>query len=213
MVGRLHSAARAVELGFDIERDDGPSGNLRHWRIAGTPEKVCETFSKRSDEIAEHLGATGQSGYRARGIAARATRAVKRHTGADELLPHWQAELKSAGWSIDKLAAHLAASQMQARSLPFLTTTAEIGAIAADVLDIDGRLLANHKVFTRTNLVAEVALVSECDEVVVIRVSRDGGYLDRIRRRLDEQFDVGHEPVDLLAGAPAEELVSGQDSS
>ena len=57
------------------------------------------------------------------------------------------------------------------------------------------------------------ALVSECDEVVVIRVSRDGGYLDRIRRRLDEQFDVGHEPVELLAGAPAEELVSGQDSS
>jgi conjugative relaxase-like TrwC/TraI family protein len=29
MVGRLHAAARAVELGYRIERDDGPSGNLR----------------------------------------------------------------------------------------------------------------------------------------------------------------------------------------
>lgn len=44
MVGRLHSAARAVELGFEIEPDEGPSGNLRHWRIVGVPEEVCELF-------------------------------------------------------------------------------------------------------------------------------------------------------------------------
>ena len=35
MVGRLASAAKAVELGYAIEPDDGPSGNLRHWRIVG----------------------------------------------------------------------------------------------------------------------------------------------------------------------------------
>ena len=40
MVGRLHSAARAVELGFDIEADAGPSGHLRHWRIVGIPDAV-----------------------------------------------------------------------------------------------------------------------------------------------------------------------------
>ena len=39
MVGRLHSAARAAELGFDIAPDDGPSGHLRHWRIVGIPER------------------------------------------------------------------------------------------------------------------------------------------------------------------------------
>src|SRR5690606_14156997 len=55
MVGRLHSAWRAVELGFQIQRDDGPSGNLRHWRITGVPDKVCELFSKRADDIAEYL--------------------------------------------------------------------------------------------------------------------------------------------------------------
>ena len=44
---------------FAIEPDDGPSGNLRHWRIVGVPDEVCELFSKRSDEIAEHLAETG----------------------------------------------------------------------------------------------------------------------------------------------------------
>jgi conjugative relaxase-like TrwC/TraI family protein len=76
MVGRLHSAWRAIALGFRIERDDGPSGRLRHWRIEGVPVEVCEQFSKRSDEIAQHLAANGQDSYRARGIAARASRSA-----------------------------------------------------------------------------------------------------------------------------------------
>ncbi len=109
MVGRLRSAWRAVELGFDIAPDEGPSGNLRHWRVVGVPESVCEVFSKRSDEIAEHLAATGRHGYRARSVAARATRSVKRHTGADELLPVWRAELDAAGWPLERLTEHLAA--------------------------------------------------------------------------------------------------------
>src|SRR3546814_11296889 len=46
MVGRLHSAARAVELGFTIEADPGPSGNLRHWRITGIPQAVCDLRSE-----------------------------------------------------------------------------------------------------------------------------------------------------------------------
>lgn len=41
--------------------------------------------------------------------------------------------------------------------LPFPMTEAETDDLAAEVLDIDGRLLASHKVFTRTNLIAEVA--------------------------------------------------------
>jgi conjugative relaxase-like TrwC/TraI family protein len=100
MVGRLHAAARAVELRFDIQADDGPSGNLRHWRITGIPVEVREVFSKRADEIAEHLAATGKHGYRAAGIAARATRSIKRHTGTDQLLPNGRPSSKrSAGRS------------------------------------------------------------------------------------------------------------------
>jgi conjugative relaxase-like TrwC/TraI family protein len=157
MVGRLHSAARAVELGFDIAPDDGPSGRLRHWRIVGIPDEACELFSKRSDEISEHLAATGHRSYRARGVAARHTRSLKRHTGADELLPGWHAELDGAGWPVGRLAAHLTTAQERARGLPFPLTATEIDQLAAEVLDIDGNLLARHKVFTRTQLMAEIA--------------------------------------------------------
>ena len=51
MVGRLHSAAKAVELGYAIEPDQGRSGRARSWRIAGIPSDVCEIFAKRSDQI------------------------------------------------------------------------------------------------------------------------------------------------------------------
>ena len=87
MVGRLHSAARAVDLGFAIEPDPGPSGNLRHWRIVGIPEAVCDLFSKRADDIDAYLAEAGHDSYRARGVAARETRTVKRHTGADAAAP------------------------------------------------------------------------------------------------------------------------------
>jgi len=192
MVGRLHSAERAVELGFEIAPDDGPSGNLRHWRIVGVPEVVCGLYSKRSDEIAEHLATTGHSSYRARGVAARATRAVKRHTGVDELLPHWRAEARAAGWPVERLVAHLAMSQTPERCLPFPMTTTEIEALAAEVLDIDGRLLSNHKVFTRTNLIAEVA---------PRLYGRDPAELDRVLDHMVASRDV----VPLIGVAAARE--------
>ena len=157
MVGRLHAAWRAVGLGFDVRVDGGPSGRLRHWRIVGVPDPVCELFSKRSDEIAEHLATTGQDSYRARGIAARQTRAVKRHTGPDELLAGWHAELEQVGWPVERLAAHLAASQERSHGLAFPLSGVEIDQLAAEVLDVDGALLARHKIFTRTHLVAEIA--------------------------------------------------------
>jgi hypothetical protein len=51
MVGRVAAARVAVELGYAIAADRGPSGRLRHWRIAGVPEAVIEVHSKRSVEI------------------------------------------------------------------------------------------------------------------------------------------------------------------
>ncbi|HEU5150386.1 MAG TPA: AAA family ATPase [Iamia sp.] len=157
MVGRLHSAARAVALGFTIEPDDGPSGNLRHWRITGVPTEVCDLFSKRSDEIAAYLAATGHDGYRARAVAARESRAAKRDTGVDELMPQWRAELDSIGWSVDRLLATLENARQPDPTLPFPLTDDEIDALAAEVLDSGGDLMARHKIFTRTRLVATVA--------------------------------------------------------
>jgi conjugative relaxase-like TrwC/TraI family protein len=174
MVGRLHAAWRAVELGFDVTVDDGPSGRLRHWRIVGIPDEVCRLFSKRADEIAEHLAATGQSGYRARSVAARQTRAVKRHTGTDQLVVGWHLELAAAGWPPDRLVAQLGASE-ETRGLRFPLTTTEIEHLAAQVLDVEGALLARHKVFTRTQLIAEVA---------PLLYGRDPAELDRVLEHL-----------------------------
>jgi conjugative relaxase-like TrwC/TraI family protein len=199
MVGRLHAAARAVELGFTIAPDDGPSGNLRHWRITGVPDAVCEVFSKRSDEIAEHLAATGYSSYRARGIAARASRDVKRHTGVDELLPRWRSELEAIGWPVERLVAHLGSASTAQPALPFPMTEAEIDDLAAEVLDIDGRLLANHKVFTRTNLIAELA---------PHLYGRDPVELDRVLDHLIASRDVV--PLIGVAGAREQAFTTAQ---
>jgi conjugative relaxase-like TrwC/TraI family protein len=76
MVGRLRSAARAIELGYAFEPDHGRSGRARDWRIAGIPAEVCEAFSKRSDQIADYLAESGYTGYRARNGAARHNRPV-----------------------------------------------------------------------------------------------------------------------------------------
>lgn len=148
MVGRLHSAARAVELGFAIEADPGPSGNLRHWRIAGIPHEVCELYSKRADEIDAYLTDAGYTGYRARGVAARDTRTAKHHTGADELLPHWQHELGAIGWSVERLADALDHARTAVPRLPLGMTSQEIDALTADVFDVEGPLMRQHKVFT-----------------------------------------------------------------
>jgi conjugative relaxase-like TrwC/TraI family protein len=42
MAGRIAAARVAVELGYAIEADPGPSGRLGHWRIAGVPDEVLE---------------------------------------------------------------------------------------------------------------------------------------------------------------------------
>lgn len=71
MAGRLAAAQKAVELGYAIEPDKGPSGKLDHWRITGIPTETADLFSKRADAIQEELEQAGFRSYRARGIAAR----------------------------------------------------------------------------------------------------------------------------------------------
>jgi hypothetical protein len=51
MVGRVAAARQAVALGYGIVADDGPSGRLRSWAVAGIPDEVLEVHSKRAAEI------------------------------------------------------------------------------------------------------------------------------------------------------------------
>ncbi|HET6835354.1 MAG TPA: MobF family relaxase [Acidimicrobiales bacterium] len=157
MTGRLRSAARAIELGYAIELDAGASGRARDWRIAGIPAEVCEIFSKRSDQIAEYLAEKGYTGYRARNIAARDSRPVKRGTGVDELMPRWVAELEAHGWSVERLAASLELARHRYVGLARPLTNGQIDRLAAELLDPEREFMARWKVFGRARLVAEIA--------------------------------------------------------
>jgi conjugative relaxase-like TrwC/TraI family protein len=89
-VGRLAAAHKAVELGYGIVPDPGPSGRLGGWAVAGVPDEVCAVHSKRSVQITEAVGA--DASYASRSVAARATRDHKAHVAVDDLLagrPSW----------------------------------------------------------------------------------------------------------------------------
>jgi conjugative relaxase-like TrwC/TraI family protein len=157
MVGRLHSAAKAIELGYAIEPDPGRSGRARAWRIAGIPTEVCEIFAKRSDQIADYLDELGYKSYRARNVAARRNRPIKRGTGTDQLLPRWSAEFEAHGWTLDRLVASLDQARRTCRGLARPLTDAEIDRLAANLLDPEGAFLAHWKIFDRARLIAEIA--------------------------------------------------------
>ena len=157
MAGRLRSAAKAIELGYAIRLDYGQSGRARDWRVAGIPAEVCEIFSKRSDQIADYLAEKGYTGYRARNLAARNSRPVKRGTGAAELMPRWVAELEAHGWSVERIAASLDLARQRCVGLARPLSDVQINSLARDLLDPEGEFLARWKVFGRARLVAEIA--------------------------------------------------------
>src|SRR5688572_29334926 len=105
IVGRVAGARTAVELGYAMAPDHGPSGQLGHWQIVGIPDEVMEMHSKRAAEISAAVDARGESSYRARNVAARDTRDVKRLTPVGELMPRWHAELAEVGWTVPDLLA------------------------------------------------------------------------------------------------------------
>jgi conjugative relaxase-like TrwC/TraI family protein len=156
VVGRMAAARKAIELGYAIERDDGPSGRLGHWAIAGIPKEALEIHSKRSAEIDAEMAERGFSSYQARNIAARETRKLKRHTPLSDLLPRWRDELAEAGFPVPELVAgiELAAARC---SLPRQRLAEEeIAAILEHILHPDGTL-ARRKVFARRDVVVAVA--------------------------------------------------------
>jgi conjugative relaxase-like TrwC/TraI family protein len=155
MVGRVAAARRALELGYGIGPDPGPSGRLRHWRIAGVPREVMEVHSKRAAEIDAECERRSQDSHRARGVAARTTRAAKDHEGEEELLPRWRAELASVGWPVDRLAASIDAAAARRRPVPRLGLR-DLRRLVATVTDGDGEL-ARRKVFSRRQVIVQLA--------------------------------------------------------
>lgn len=152
-VGRLAAAEKAIELGYAVDPDNGPSGKLGHWRIAGIPDRVLELFSKRSGEIDAAVESQGFDTYRSRSIAARATRAPKGHDdAAADLWMAWRDELSAAGPEPRDLRYRIEEIGRRRNCQPRLLSTAERSEIADRLLAVGGPL-AERKVFTRADVV------------------------------------------------------------
>ncbi len=181
MVGRVASAAKAVQLGYGIEADPGPSGKLGHWKISGIPDAALAVHSKRSAEISEAVAEKGFSTYQARQVAARETRKQKRHTSVEDLLPRWRAELTTAGFPPDQLLADIEQAgldyQRQHNQGFEILGNRALAATAEDLLGPNGTLSAR-KVFAKRDVIVAVAPmvfglpVTELDKATT-RVLRD----------------------------------------
>ena len=159
MVGRVASARRAVELGYGIEADPGPSGKLGHWKIAGIPDQALAVHSKRSHEIEAAVAAKGFDSYKARQVAARETRKTKRHTGVDELLPLWRKELADAGFPPEQLMADIERAGVEYRRTHAPTQILwdkELATLTNDVLGPNGTL-SQRKVFAPRDVIVAIA--------------------------------------------------------
>jgi conjugative relaxase-like TrwC/TraI family protein len=155
MVGRVAAARVAVELGYAIEADPGPSGRLRHWRIAGVPDEVIEVHSKRSAEIDAECERRGDNSSRARRVAARTTRQAKEHGVEGELVARWRGELASIGWPVERLTAAIDSAAREVGPPPKLTLKG-VRQMLGEVLSSDGQL-ARRKVFSRRHVLVELA--------------------------------------------------------
>jgi conjugative relaxase-like TrwC/TraI family protein len=145
MVGRVAAARVAVELGYAIEADPGPSGRLRHWRIAGVPDEVIDMHSKRAGEIDAECQRRGDHSSRARAVAARTTRQAKQHGVKGELVARWRDELASIGWPVERLTAAIDSAAVELGAAPKVTLKSA-RRMLGEVLSADGEL-ARRKVF------------------------------------------------------------------
>ncbi len=152
--GRMCSARVAIELGYGLVPDDGPSGRLGHWAIAGIPDAAMRLHSKRSDDIAGELLDVGFDSYRARGHAARNSREAKRHQPVEDLMVTWRTELAEAGITVEAMAVEVVRESH--RRIGGDLTVEHIGRLAEDLLGPAGRL-ADRKVFSRRDVLVAAA--------------------------------------------------------
>lgn len=146
-VGRMAAAARAVELGYGIVADPGPSGRLG--AIAGIPTEVCEIHSTRSAPITASVGA--DASYASRSVAARGTRERKTKVPVADLMASLHAELTGAGHPPADLAAAVTAA-----GTDYHRASPDLDQLAGELLSPGGRL-AGDKTFTRGDVVIAVA--------------------------------------------------------
>lgn len=171
MVGRLAAARTAVELGYGIRPDAGPSGRLGHWAIAGVPEAAMAALSKRTGEIE---AAAGGGGWRARQIAARTTRKAKRRDPPSRLLPSWRAELTAAGHPAEDIEAGIDAARTARILEPPdgkpVPEAVDVEAVVQGLIAAEGPLAARKAWRTSDLVVAAAPLLYGCEPSVLEHV-------------------------------------------
>ena len=186
----MAAARKAIELGYGIVSDDGPSGRLRHWAIAGVPQQAMDLHSKRSDEIDDALDEARFDSYRARGIAARTSRSAKRFEAVDDLVPRWRQDLTDIGRRPDRIIESVRNADSR-RISPEVLHPTDVRAIVEHLLGPDGPLAAQ-KVFSRRDVMVEAA---------PFLYGLDPGELDRV---VDAVLDHGA-AIPLVARPGADE--------
>lgn len=153
--GRLCAARTAVELGYGIVRDDGPTGRLGHWAIAGIPEEAMAVHSKRAAAIDAAVGPRTMSGYyRARAVAARQTRQAKHQEPVEDLLVRWRHELADIGLDLAAVTARVTDARDSRITLEL--SEGELDGLVETVLGPEGKLAAQ-KVFARRDVIVAAA--------------------------------------------------------
>jgi conjugative relaxase-like TrwC/TraI family protein len=101
---RAELANNLLKLGFEIEQDQSS------FRLVGIPEKICEYYSKRSNEIKQELMKRDihKRSSKAGDIITLSTRQIKRDVNRAELYGKWFRELDEQDFQqvkLDKLLA------------------------------------------------------------------------------------------------------------
>ena len=152
-IGRMAAAAKAVELGYGIEPDPGPSGRLGSFAIAGVPKEAWEVHATRSAQI--NAAVSRDASYQARSMAARTTREKKEHTMVEDLLPRWRAELAETGYP----PAELAVAVERAGRTYVPPSPDIVDQVAEELLSPGGRLAAENTFDLRDAVVAVAPLL------------------------------------------------------
>ena len=169
-IGRMASAHKAIELGYDIVPDHGPSGRLGHWAIAGVPREAMEVHSKRGAEITAVMAERGVDTYRSRGIAARNTRDDKRYQSVENLMVRWRAELEAIGHPVPELLASVQEASRNRNLRPDAPSRSELRELVEQTLAPESDL-GRRKVFNRRDVVVAVApQLFGCDPAVLGKV-------------------------------------------
>lgn len=149
-VGRLASAAKAVELGYGIEADPGRSGRVGGWAITGIPRQAWEIHSTRTAQIDAAVGR--DASYRSRSVAARATRDRKTVERVEDLVGRWWGELAAAGYPPLEIEA-----SVEHAGLVYRPPDVSILDKLPEALLGPGGRLAEVKTFTRDDVIVAAA--------------------------------------------------------